>query len=552
MKIVRLALCIVLLGVVFFAGALAPRPVSALETSYQNPVTATPPLNRPNTPSCIVSLVENQAFPFAGYDTPFTGTYNPPGQCPAPWSMVVLDLTGHVAGRQFDREAAIWIGNAMVYMGTTPEPTPAGITWHVEKDLSEYTPLLTQNQPFALQIPNIVNDVYTGTIHINATLAFYKTSSSFPAAAHPDVIVPLSASWLFVPQRTTVSAHSVTLPTNPVQVQLELWAKGNSCDEFWFGSQPDAFANSNGLCGGGAFREIKVFLHGTLAGVVWPFPYVFTGGVNPYLWRPIPAVDAFNEPAYILDLTPFARTHTLGFQVVNNGFYWQIDGNLLVDIDPGSATTSGQLTTYGVTSNATQTASQIISNNGGLFNFVATRSLTIAGYVNTSKGRVTTTIHQDYSFTNNQVLDLVNFLENLKGTEAITMMTTTTGPSGSTTLTTADSYPIVMTSAFIIPPASGSVSSGPSRFVLPATVTQSFTRNTIMNSNGQIVSISTLSDTVRSEAVLGRVLSTGANFVAAGQDSEDYVLSNSTGACYNHLIKASQGLITVDSMLPTC
>jgi len=131
-------------------------------------------------------------------------------------------------------------------------------------------------------------------------------------------------------------------------------------------------------------------------------------------------------------------------------------------------------------------------------------------------------------------------------------MTTTTGPSGSTTLTTADSYPIVMTSAFIIPPASGSVSSGPSRFVLPATVTQSFTRNTIMNSNGQIVSISTLSDTVRSEAVLGRVLSTGANFVAAGQDSEDYVLSDSTGACYNHLIKASQGLITVDSMLPTC
>ena len=558
MKIVRLALALALLGVVSIAGALAPRLVSALETSYQNPVTAGPPLNRPTTPSCIVSLAQNQAFPFAGYDTPFTGTYNPPGQCPAPWSMVVLDLTGHVAGRQFDREAAIWIGNAMVYTGTTPEPTPAGITWHAEKDLSEYTPLLTQNQPFALQIPNIVNNVYTGTIHINATLTFYKTSSSFPAAAHPDVIVPLSASWLFVPQRTTVSAHSVTLPTNPVQVQLELWAKGNSCDEFWFGSQPDAYANSNGLCGGGAFREIKVFLDGTLAGVVWPFPYVFTGGVNPYLWRPIPAVDAFNEPAYILDLTPFARTlndgspHTLGFQVVNNGFYWQIDGNLLVNVDTGSAVTSGQVTTYYVTPNATQTAFQIISNNGGLFNFVATRSLTIAGYVNTSKGRVTTTIHQDYSFTNNQVLDLVNFLENLKGTEAITMMTTTTGPSGSTTLTTADSYPIVMTSAFIIPPASGSVSSGPSRFVLPATVTQSFTRNTIMNSNGQIVSISTLSDTVRSEAVLGRVLSTRVNFVAAGQDSEDYVLSDSTGACYNHLIKASQGLITVDSMLPTC
>ena len=70
MKIVRLALALALLGVVSIAGALAPRLVSALETSYQNPVTAGPPLNRPTTPSCIVSLAQNQAFPFAGYDMP--------------------------------------------------------------------------------------------------------------------------------------------------------------------------------------------------------------------------------------------------------------------------------------------------------------------------------------------------------------------------------------------------------------------------------------------------------------------------------------------------
>src|SRR5207247_4462142 len=143
MKIVRLALALALLGVVSIAGALAPRLVSALETSYQNPVTAGPPLNRPTTPSCLVSLAQNQAFPFAGYDTPFTGTYNPPGQCPAPWSMVVLDLTGHVAGRQFDSEAEIWIGNAMVYMGKNHEPTPAGFTLHDVKELREYTTLQT-------------------------------------------------------------------------------------------------------------------------------------------------------------------------------------------------------------------------------------------------------------------------------------------------------------------------------------------------------------------------------------------------------------------------
>ncbi len=216
------------------------------------------------------------------------------------------------------------------------------------------------------------------------------------------------------------------------------------------------------------------------------------------------------------------------------------------------AVTSGQLTTYNVTPNATHPVTQTINNNGGLFDFTAKRSLTVAGYMDTSKGRVTTMIHQDFTFTNNQVLDLVNFLENLMGTETVTTTTTTTDASGSGTVTVADSYPIAMTSAFIIPPASGTVSDGPLRFILPATVTQSFIRTATMLVNGQAVSATSLSDTVHSEAVLGRVLTTGANFVASGQDSEDYVLSDSTGACFNHLIEASQGFVTMNAMLPTC
>ncbi|HYY90856.1 MAG TPA: peptide-N4-asparagine amidase [Candidatus Dormibacteraeota bacterium] len=555
-------LSVSLILVIFTISLLTIAPVRATaETGYENPVTAAPPLVPPTTRSCTVTLAQTQPFPIPGgngYDTPLTGTLSPPSSCPAPWSMVVLNFTGSVTGRQFDREAMIWIGNAMVYMGTTPEPTPAGITWHAIKDVSEYTPLLTQGQTYTIQVPNLVNSRFTGTIYITATLTFYETSSTFTAASHPDTIVPLSGSFLFLPGRTPVSAKPVTLPTNPDRLFLELWAKGNSCDEFWYASQPDAYANANGLCPGGAFREIQVSIDNTLAGVVWPFPYVFTGGINPYLWRPIPAVDAFNEPPYLVDLTPFigmltdGQPHTVSFNVVNNGFYWQIDGNLLVYRDPVLAKTSGKLTTYQINPGTAQSVSQTINTNSALFNFISSRSLAIAGYVDTSAGRVTTSISQQFTFTNNQVLDLINFLENLKGTETITATTTTTGPSGTSTLTVADSYPIAMTSMFQIPGALAA-SGNPStlKFILPATVDQSFTRTTTTNNNGQI-STSNISDTVHSEAILVRSLTTGVNAVASGTDREHYILSDSTGACFNHLITAAQGFLTSDTFIPTC
>ncbi|MDH2900732.1 MAG: peptide-N4-asparagine amidase A, partial [archaeon] len=96
---------------------------SAVETNYQNPVTAAPPLSVPNTTSCTETLISNYAFGSSGYDNPATGTYTPPSGCSAPWSMVVLTFSGNVAGRQFDRETEMWLGGAMIYMGTTPEPT---------------------------------------------------------------------------------------------------------------------------------------------------------------------------------------------------------------------------------------------------------------------------------------------------------------------------------------------------------------------------------------------------------------------------------------------
>src|SRR5207245_788372 len=246
---------------------------------------------------------------------------------------------------------------------------------NVEKDLSQYATVFAASQPYAIHLPNVVNNVYTGIIYVTATLTFYTTGPGWPAGRYPDAIIGLSGDWIFDPGRAPVEAAPVTLPTNALRIVLELFAKGNSCDEFWYGSEPDAYADANGLCGGGAFREIQVTVDGTLAGVVWPFPYIFTGGVNPFLWRPIAAVGAYNEDPYQVDLTPFigmlvdGNPHTIAFTVVNNGFYWQLGGNLLVGEDSGLAQTSGALTTYDVAADADQGVVQTTGHNGATFEF---------------------------------------------------------------------------------------------------------------------------------------------------------------------------------------
>jgi hypothetical protein len=539
---------------------------SAVETNYQNPVTAAPPLSVPNTTSCTETLISNYAFGPSGYDNPATGTYTPPSGCSAPWSMVVLTFSGNVAGRQFDRETEMWLGGAMIYMGTTPEPTQQGISWSLQKDVSEYYALFTQSEPYVIHLPNFVGVsggvAYTGVEYITVTLTFYETSSQYPVAAHPDAVVGFSNNnWIFDGGRTAVSASPVTLPTNIDSLYLELWAKGNSCDEFWYASQPDAYASANGLCGGGAFREIQVSIDGKLAGVVWPFPYIFTGGINPLLWRPIPAVGAFNEAPYVLDLTPFVgmltdgEPHTISFTVVNNGYYWQLGGNLLVYEDPILKVTTGALTVDDIAPEATQGVSANIHSTSATFDFTASRTSVISGYVVTSQGTVTTTITQTMSFTNDQVLNLVNFLENLKGTEAITTATTVSSTSGTTTTTVADSYPISMSSAFIIPVAlftSPNPNPEVLRFMLPATVTESFDRVLTVSTGGTIVFSSSLSDTSSGQGVLSESLTNGKVLVASGQDSEHYVYSDSTGACYNHYIAAAQGYVTADHISPNC
>jgi hypothetical protein len=409
-------------------------------------------------------------------------------------------------------------------------------------------------------ISNIVTTRFTSIIYATATLTFFEPTLQVAAAQHPDMIVPVSrvaspttAPWFQI--RKGASANvTVTLPMNLVRAQLDVYATAHSCDEFWYANQPTDYAVANGLCGGTAFREIQILIDGSLSGVVWPFPFIYTGGINPFLWRPVPAVNAFDIPAYTVNLTPFVGTltngqpHTISFRVFNNYNYWLVDANLLLFKDPVSSTTAGSLATNSLEPTASEQVSSLINSISALFNTTASRTSVITGFVDTSSGRVTTTIQQSMSFTNNQVLNLLNGLENLRGTETITTTITTSYSNGTTQAETiADSYPIAVTSSFIVPIGTADGL----EFILPATVHQAIDRTTTISTNSITTSQTSLSDSIDAKALLVRT-STGTNLASNGETSESYISSNSAGACFNHLLAAAEGTVTVNILKSQC
>ena len=57
------------------------------------------------------------------------------------------------------------------------------------------------------------------------------------------------------------------------------------------------FEPDSGACAGGTYREIQLYVDGQLAGALYPFPTIYTGGVCPLLWRPLTGIYSFNVRA---------------------------------------------------------------------------------------------------------------------------------------------------------------------------------------------------------------------------------------------------------------
>ena len=350
------------------------------------------------------------------YGQPYTGTVTPPAQCAGPWAKVVLDWSGSVAGRQYDRLAGVWIGGAEVLRTSTPEPDDDGITWHVAKDITSFTPLLRGPQPLVVDLGNIVNSTYTGVYHMTLTVTYYTADRHHPAPRAADRIVPLSGDaspgWYSLPPGGSAS-KSVVFPRNLIGARLEVYARGGGCDEQWFDAVPSDLAATSPdfLCGGGPYREVQVSVDGRPAGLAQPYPVVYSGGIVPTLWRPIPAVDQFLTLPYDIDLTPFAgelvdgQPHTVTLTPYGAADGWTVDGSLFLDHGSPRTQTSGALTSDTLTADPGVSTTERPGAAGATDVHVAmARDWHTEGYLNTSRGRITTRVEQHVAYSNDDTV----------------------------------------------------------------------------------------------------------------------------------------------------
>lgn len=403
------------------------------------PLAAEPTVPRPGTEPCVLKLFDDKLMTVLG-----DFEYAPP-ECPPPWAKVVLEIdlatpaprNATMANLQvsllhlasFPTDSETWV----LFMGA-PQEHNGVASWRVERDLTDYSYILTEPRPL---IGFIEFSWDNGTIGIDppairgsARMLFYPPGRD---AAPPRV-----------PDRIYTTARAV-LPRNIVRAYVDVIAQGldgdlNS-DRFWYSCLPwsaiaaypaltspfalgdvyGGFLSSTPLgCGGGSYREVEVLIDGTVVGIAPVFPWLPSNLHR--RWEdtvdlPLPSAHALNFVPYRVDITPFAAelndgvAHKLSLRPAgdtNRGLF-ALDAKLLVYLDPATKVVTGAITrsTLGRRSRARVTDTLAAASDvlRGTVTTTLRRTDHAEGYLDTSSGRIYSAVRNTIDFRN--VQDLV-------------------------------------------------------------------------------------------------------------------------------------------------
>jgi Peptide N-acetyl-beta-D-glucosaminyl asparaginase amidase A len=516
--------------------------------------TADPLVPRPHTTPCTVTLLSNQAF--ANFSNqPFA--YTPPASCPGPWAKVVFEGDFSIqAGVQYDRTAEVFLGNVDIYFGTTAEPLQnVTDTWHIERDLTDYSALFTTTQSGFASLGNLIEPGLNSVIYGTFTLEFYPADFANPAPKSFDAVLPIpnnSNGTFAIDTGNPALSQTFSLPTNIESAYLDIFAQSQNQEEQWFLCVPDSLAPTLGDCQNTSFREVEVTIDGTPAGVAPVFPWIYTGGIDPYLWIPIPGVQTLNFKPYRVDLTPFAgllsngQQHTIAISVYNAYEYFSTDAVLLLNEDHGSSTVTGEVTSNNLTAPDPSVTNTVSIDSSGVGSGTITTSnshdFTISGYVNTSRGKVTTTVHENVNFNNITYVDLTSTNEEIQNevqTSTVDAKSTTSDGRNETSTETHYSYP------FTINLSDTFLSNG--NIPQVTSIDQQYKRDETRNFDGVRLFDASTSNEVKTTDSTEFILSNGSYSLgpSSGQaSSQTYTYHDSLGACYDRTVTAADLVLT--------
>jgi len=318
---------------------------------------------------------------------------------------------------------------------------------------------------------------------------------------------------------------------------LDVVSQSQSTDEQWYACFPNDLASINDVygCGNTDFRETEVTIDGQPAGIAPVSPWVYTGFL-PDQWIPMPGAQTLDFAPYRVNLTPFAallsdgQPHTIAVSVFNDDSYFSATASLLLFLDSGSTQVTGAITKNTLTS-----PSPVVTENlqgtttvTGTIDVSANRNFSIAGYVNTSHGKVATSVSERQDFSSIQTIDFdtVNFTVLDQNTNVKTSVSSVTSVSSNDgTVVTHDNFSFPITVDFIYPVTS-------SLFGFTVATAQQHRTGEQVSRDGQLVQSNSVTNSV------------SATDVSPAASSQTYTSSDSDGTFYDCHIASANNILT--------
>ena len=389
-----------------------------------------------------------------------------------------MNFTVTSKGRQFDRLGIMYLGDIEVFRTSTAEPTQNGIVWTYVKEMEQYNALWQKEQKIIFDLGNLIDSTYTGSFNTTLTATFFTVPEPDPKSI-ADSILPISSQQSAQDKGSAFTipgpnaSVSYTLPQNIERAVVSLSACGQATEEFWYtnalSSQVNTFEPTTGtLYGYSPFREVQLLIDGQLAGVSWPFPIIFTGGIVPGLWRPIVGIDAFDLREHEIDVTPWlpllcdGHAHSFEIRVAglnddgedhgtvaeSVGANWVVTGKIFIFSGRAGSVTRGTQPQIRVEPPQIKITSSLATNSTGAnqsltYSTEVSRRINIFSTIVTSSGSQKASWSQQLSYSN------VNVLSS-EGLVQTTNLTTVGLDQASSGYTNSYIYPLNVESSFSV------------------------------------------------------------------------------------------------------